>query len=204
MKARFIFTLLIILAILCSTVNLTEATLYVDTALGVAYDSVLDITIPLDADSMDGTLSWVSAQANAGTFEVPGLEAFTGGWRLMRGGDCIGYNCEFPDSEFGHIWYTVLGFNAIIDGHTPGDDCGLVHDEIDPFFDLRSATYWLDERMFNQPMFFNARTGLQSYGDCTYAWYVHDGDIAGIPEPATVVLLGAGILGLAGLRRKRS
>ena len=35
-----------------------------------------------------------------------------------------------------------------------------------------------------------------------YAWAVRDGDVAPIPEPSTMLLLGSGFVELTGFRRK--
>jgi hypothetical protein len=36
-----------------------------------------------------------------------------------------------------------------------------------------------------------------------YAWAVRDGDVAPVPEPTTMLLLGTGLVGLAGFSRKK-
>lgn len=57
---------------------------------------------------------------------------------------------------------------------------------------------------------FSFRTGIQGLGSSKslnfdYVWAVRDGDVPDtrpVPKPTTMLLLGSGLLGLVGLRRK--
>jgi len=49
--------------------------------------------------------------------------------------------------------------------------------------------------------------GLQQDVSCKgsnprYAWAVRDGDLAPVIEPATILLLGSGLIGLSGFRKR--
>jgi hypothetical protein len=208
LKIKIIIGLLIVL-MTCSMANVSEATLY-DRGGGLIYDSFSNITWLQNANYNPDWFwsNWYDAVDVAEDFVYEDTSgSFTKywvNWRLASAynidgsGPCSGYNCT--QSEMGHLYYVDLG-------NTAG---ALTNTGI--FQNIQAGHYWLGEPNF---WYFNWATGVQGYADCMYVWPVLDGDVANltnyllynpndIPEPSTIILLSAGILGLAGLRRKRS
>lgn len=130
-------------------------------------------------------------------------------WSLIGTTD-VGYNITSPNSELMHMYHISLGNIGAykLDGnprYNPGDNWGLVNKG--PFLNLYSAMYWPESEIHysNGILIFNMVGGSQANWKMTdeaYAWAVRDGDVAAVPIPAAAWLLGAGLIGVVGLRRK--
>ncbi len=118
-----------------------------------------------------------------------------GGWRDVAGN---------PVSEMGHMYYVDLankGYCTPDDGNPvscyllqPQPGWGLVN--TDPFINLKPFVYWSDTEYAPDTFVawgFVARSGYQyAYGEGVvgYAWAVRPGDVAAVPEPASIALVG--------------
>jgi len=129
-------------------------------------------------------------------------------WRLPDAdvsGDIVGY--YKTGSEMGHLFYTELGLDGSSGYILPGE---LNASEFDNLLGYKNF-YWsateypgyptsaLDFRMYNgyQGSHFKAST----YSDgCGLA--VRSGQVSAVPVPGAIWLLGSGLLGLIGIRRR--
>jgi len=178
------------------------------------YDDVANLTWLADANyaqtsgyDADGLMSWSEANNWASSLNVGGVD----GWRLSTAlnpdANCsdafseytYGYSCT--GSEMGNLHYNVLGnaegsfsnsgpFSNI--NLTIGDDIYWSATELDADFayGFVFTEGWLDvdEKAYE-----------------LRAWAVHSGDVSAVPVPAAVWLFGSGLVGLAGIaRRKKS
>jgi PEP-CTERM motif len=165
-----------------------------------AYDTVLDATWYLTGtdlrftwDQVHSAVSW-AAGLTVGSFSGWMLPATDTTCRVDSDGPL--YNCT--GSQMGELWYTELGNPA----GGPMSNTG-------PFKNLKSDLYWSGTEYAPNSGWawaFNTFGGSQDpYTKDTglYALAVRPGDVAAVPEPATVLLIGVGMLGLVCTRSRR-
>lgn len=174
------------------------------------YDDVANLTWLTDANAAvgsaydtyiagSGRMNWSDANAWAADLSVEGVT----GWRLANTDNCSGSNCSNSDM------FNLYRNNFLDENSNYTDNINL--------FSNVSTIYWTaveDASNTDFAWYFDSSsttgvgTTFQSNNQkTTYlkAWAVRTGDVSPVPVPAAVWLFGSGLLGLAGLaRRKKS
>jgi len=181
----------------------------IDRGGGFIYDDVLDITWTQNAN-IHGLDTWNNQVVWAAGLNIVDTRPEAGGvtysdWRLpttLQPDPNCGTQHDpgggFPLQGFGHgCTGSEMGHLSIVDGvsaSTPG-----------PFTNVQHDLYWSGTKYApgTNAWFFNIGNSTQSTtvkSSTYYAWAVRDGDVATVPVPATVWLLGSAI-GLLGWMR---
>jgi hypothetical protein len=183
------------------------------------YDTALNITWLADPGAGGG--GWYAAKAWAANLNVNGIT----GWRLpdvkpvngvsfnysssLDGSTDLGFGITSTQSELAHMYYVTLGNKAYYspDGNEqPGG--GLTN--TGPFSNYGAASdFWFGVG-FQSPSccawVFVTNTGRQYYNGTDhglYAWAVHSGDVAAVPEPQTYAMALVGLAALLVTRKRR-
>lgn len=164
-----------------------------------------------------GALKWISAM-NAANYlgysdwRLPTVaDTSTPGCNWAYSGTDCGYNVNTATGEMAHLFYDELGNNAYYDqaGVAPQPGWGLAN--TGPFSNLLSNNYYWSgtesAQFADMAWYFRFYDGDQNAYFKSVSYYalaVRSGQVDSVPVPASVWLLGSGLLGLIGMARRKA
>lgn len=171
------------------------------------HDSLVWLDYSNGENRWDNQMSWVAMLDSYLTINLfddySSITWDDDAWRLPSAGTNPQPE-KFPtNSEMGHLYYEELGLDGTF---TAPAELNATN-----FDNLTNNWYWTDTQYAGDPddaWFYNVRYGYQYYGSKGGHYNglaVRSGQVsvAPVPEPATMLLFGTGIAGLAGTRLRR-
>lgn len=156
-----------------------------------------------DFNTTTGQMSWWGGQAWVAYLNHITYAGQTG-WRLPNADPACGFNYNCSGSELGHLFYSELGGLA-------SQSITTTHDgDYNLFSNVQSSVYWSGTEYAPFPLYawrFNTLSGYQNFDfkyNTFYGWAVRPGQVAAVPVPAAVWLMGSGLVGLLGWGRRKA
>ncbi|HEY9199692.1 MAG TPA: DUF1566 domain-containing protein [Gammaproteobacteria bacterium] len=202
----------------------------IDRGGGLIYDTDLNVTWLADANyaetsgyDADGLMNWGQAAewaANLSYYDTV-RDITWNDWRLpvtlqpdsscnvQTAGGSFGYGANCTGSELGHLFYVGLGGTApdpITENHN-ADFALFSNVQAGGYWSGTELPYYPEDPLFEEAWRFSMGSGIQLNELKAIAynvWAVRDGDVAAVPVPPAVWLLGSGLLGLMGASRKKT